>query len=361
MHYRIFFVCLLALLSTQVIASPSLGEKSPTKLYSHEPSIPSRQSSSSANQTPDKSNPKTLLSQFQKAYHHDNYELSYIRVRQGSIEPMRLFHGVIHGVEVVHRIHLNGPVRETVRRGDQVAHYTFGHSAYSVKASRMSGMMDTLGDISLSHLMANYDLVVSGKGRVAGRVTQVIRIIPKHDRLYGLYLWLDETSHLPLRIDIVDRNGNLVEQQMALDLVLFAKPTQWMEKLASIDLPAISDPESTNKPSDVKWNVGWMPMGMHIVSQNQHVLPITKQHVNYLKLSDGLFDVSVYAYPAGGHQILQGEIVRQGATSLHSVVNDGMEVTVVGEVPPQTATLIAQSVTLSSTQTGKNAQEVSHD
>lgn len=358
MHYRIFFVCLFALFSSQVIASPGLGEKSSSELYSSEPANHSRQPS--ARQSSDKSNPEMLLSQFQNSYHHDNYELSYIRVRQGSIEPMRLFHGVINGVEVVHRIHLNGPVRETVRRGNQVAHYTFGHEPYSVKAERMSGMMDTLGNISLSHLMSNYDLVVSGKGRVAGRVVQVIRIIPKHDRLYGLYLWLDETSHLPLRIDIVDRHGNLVEQQMALDLVLFAKPTQWMEKLSSIDLPAISDLDSS-KSSNVKWQVGWMPTGMRIVSQNRHILPITQQHVDYLKLSDGLFDVSVYAYPAGGDRILQGEIVRQGATSLHSVVRNGMEVTVVGEVPPQTATLIAQSVTLTSNKAENNAQEVSHD
>ncbi|MFM2479491.1 MucB/RseB C-terminal domain-containing protein [Celerinatantimonas sp. MCCC 1A17872] len=360
MHYRIFFVCLFALLSRQVIASPSVGETSSSELSSPEHSIHSTQPSTGASSASDKISPDTLLSQFQKSYHHDNYELSYIRVRQGSIEPMRLFHGVINGVEVVHRIHLNGPVRESVRRGDQVAHYAFGQTPYSVKASRMAGMMDTLGDVSPTHLMANYDLVVSGKGRVAGRVAQVIRIIPKHDRLYGLYLWLDEVSHLPLRIDIVDRHGNLVEQQMALDLALFDKPTQWMEKLSSIDLPALSDLDSP-KPSDVKWQLGWKPTGMQIVSQDQHVLAITQQRVDYLKLSDGLFDVSVYAYPKGNSQILQGEIVRQGATSLHSVVHNGMEITVVGEVPPQTATLIAQSVKLIPAKAEDKAQEISHD
>ncbi len=34
---------------------------------------------------------------------------------------------------------------------------------------------------------------------------------PKADK-YGFVLWIDEQSHLLVRVDMVDREGNLVEQ-----------------------------------------------------------------------------------------------------------------------------------------------------
>ncbi|MFM2485750.1 MucB/RseB C-terminal domain-containing protein [Celerinatantimonas yamalensis] len=304
--------------------------------------------------------PINLLQKMQQAFHHDNYELSYIHVRQGMIEPIRLFHGVVDHQEVVHRLYLNGPVREAVRRGHQVVYYEMGKAPLSINASQLPGMMETLANISIEQLTANYDLLASGKGRVAGRSVQILRIIPKHDSLYGLYVWLGSQSGLPLRIDTVDRHGNLVEQLMAIGLVQFDTPTDWMKKLASIDLPAIETPPTPPRAS-LNWKLSWKPEGMKIISDNQHRLAITQQDVNYIKLSDGLFTVSVYASAAPDSRILQGDLVRQGATSMHSVVHNGMEITVVGEVPPQTAALIAQSVKLVANPSQSNTQESLRD
>ncbi|WP_273542974.1 sigma-E factor regulatory protein RseB domain-containing protein, partial [Aeromonas veronii] len=36
--------------------------------------------------------------------------------------------------------------------------------------------------------------------------------VPKEADKYGFVLWIDEQSHLLLRIDMVEREGNLVEQ-----------------------------------------------------------------------------------------------------------------------------------------------------
>ncbi|CAG9000485.1 MAG: Sigma-E factor regulatory protein RseB [Candidatus Celerinatantimonas neptuna] len=292
-----------------------------------------------------KVSPRQLIEKLQNAFHRLDYELSYIRVRQGSIEPIRLFHGVVGKHEVVHRIFLNGPVREAVRRDQTVAYYEFGKSPFAIHAKRLPGMLATLADIPLDVLSANYDLLVSGRGRVAGRPAQIMRIIPKHESLYGLYVWQDISTGLPLRVDIVDRQGNLVEQLMVIGLSEFKKPTLWMNKLAALKLPVVIEPPKSQQMS-ADWQVRWKPGGMKVVAENQHKLPITDQSVDYLKLSDGLFDVSIYASSSKASQSLQGELVRQGAISLHSIIRHGVVITVVGEVPPQTATLIAESVKL---------------
>ena len=42
------------------------------------------------------------------------------------------------------------------------------------------------------------------------------RLVPKEADKYGFVLWIDEQSHLLLRVDMVDREGNLVEQVLGV-------------------------------------------------------------------------------------------------------------------------------------------------
>lgn len=298
------------------------------------------------------------IRQMQQAYHNLDYDLSYIRYRQGNVEPIRLFHARLGEHEVEHRIYLNGPVREAVRRDHTVAFYEFGRTPYSIDADQLPGIFATLADIPTEQLDQNYDVLAAGKSRVAGRAAQVLRIVPRHDHLYGLYLWLDSDTSLPLRVDMVDRHGELVEQFMVIGVLTYDEPTDWMKQLDAIKLPPVIRDESDSKP--VNWQFDWKPEGMKLVSQNQHRLATTQQIVSYAKLSDGIFDVSVYVSPVNEHTSLNGELVRMGATSLHSVQRDGEEITVVGEIPPHTASMIAESVRILP-YTDQNDQENSHE
>lgn len=294
-----------------------------------------------------KSDAESTLSQLQQAFQTLNYEVSYIKVRQDYIDPIRLIHAVVQDKDVAHQVYLNGPAREFVRRDNQVAHYEPDQPPYSMAAAKLPGMFDTLAQIPIKRLLENYDLVIAGKSRIAGRSAQVMRVVPKHDDGYGLYLWLDFATQLPLRVDTVDKQGELVEQVMALDLSVFDEPTPWMHELLALELPDLIGGNETSLPTHAitgQWALDWTPRGMEVVSQDRHALPFTGESVNYVKLTDGLFDVSVYTNPVGSDLTTQAQVVRQGATSLHSEIRDGIEITVVGEIPPQTAAAIAAGV-----------------
>lgn len=290
----------------------------------------------------------SLLHNYQQAFHQRQYELSYIVVRQGHIEPVRLIHGVVNGVEVAHRVYLNGPANEAVYREGTVAFFEPGQSPYSLASSRLPGMFGNLAAVKLEDLQSNFDLVIAGKSRVAGRPAQVMRIVPKSSDLYGLYLWIDYASHLPLRLDVVDQTGELIEQHMAVTLAEYEKPSEWMTELASLELPStVMGKESVDKQEhQINWRLGWSPKGMKVAQKEQHSLAAISESVDYIKLSDGLFDISVYANAVGKTNPLREQLVRQGATSLHTVVRKGIEITVVGEIPPETASKMADSVTI---------------
>lgn len=289
-----------------------------------------------------------LLQEYQQAFHQRNYELSFITVRQGHIEPERLIHGVVDGVEVAHRVYLNGPANEGVYRQGVVAFFEPGQTPYSLASTRLPGMFGNLAAIDIDGLTTNYDLVIAGKSRVAGRPAQVMRIVPKSSDLYGLYFWIDYATQLPLRLDIVDHDGELVEQQMAVNLAEFEQPTAWMHELASLDLPkaVVGKLPVDESKQKINWRLGWQPEGMKVAQKERHSLLLLAEPVDYLKLSDGLFDISVYANAIGKTNPLREQLVRQGATSLHTVVRQGVEITVVGEIPPDTASKIADFVKL---------------
>ncbi|GGA99628.1 MucB/RseB C-terminal domain-containing protein [Agarivorans gilvus] len=288
----------------------------------------------------------SLLQDYQQAYHQRQYEISYIIVRQGHIEPVRFIHGVVDGVEVAHRLYLNGPANEAVYRQNSVAFFEPGQQPYSLASSRLPGMFGSLAAVDLEHLQDNYDLVIAGKSRVAGRPAQVMRIVPKTGDLYGLYFWVDFSSQLPLRLDVVDQSGELVEQHMAVTLAEFDTPSEWMKELASLDMPnaVVGKDMLDEKAHQLNWKLGWYPKGMEVVQHEQHALAVLSESVDYVKLSDGLFDISVYANAIGKTNPLREQLVRQGATSLHTLVKQGIEFTVVGEIPPETASKIAADV-----------------
>ena len=288
---------------------------------------------------------EALLQQMQRAYHHYNFELSLIKVRQGDIEPMRFSHAVLDKSEISHLIYLNGRPSEYFKRGDQISFFEAGHNPYTLTGARMPGLWSAFLDMNLERVFESYDPVVTGRNRVAGLPVQVVRLAPKEANKYGFVVWLEQSSGLLLRLDLIDENGALVEQYMGVDLRVSPEPSSWLKSLAQAKLPrAVTVAQAYQAPQlELGWAPSWLPKGFSVMSTDRHPLVGTDQVVDYMMISDGLVDVSIYL--AAAEAPMGDELVRQGATSLLRMLNDHkVEVTVVGEVPVPTAQRIAESL-----------------
>ena len=288
---------------------------------------------------------EALLQQMQRAYHHYNFELSLIKVRQGDIEPMRFSHAVLDKSEISHLIYLNGRPSEYFKRGDQISFFEAGHNPYTLTGARMPGLWSAFLDMNLERVFESYDPVVTGRNRVAGMPVQVVRLAPKEATKYGFVVWLEQSSGLLLRLDLIDENGALVEQYMGVDLRVLPEPSGWLKSLAQAKLPrAVTVAQAYQAPQlELGWAPSWLPKGFSVMSTDRHPLVGTDQIVDYMMISDGLVDVSIYL--AAAEAPMGDELVRQGATSLLRMLNDHkVEVTVVGEVPVSTAQRIAESL-----------------
>ncbi|EKO3557380.1 sigma-E factor regulatory protein RseB [Vibrio metschnikovii] len=291
---------------------------------------------------------EALLHQMNDASQHLNYELSYILLKKNSIEPLLYRHARQDDQQFAHLIYLSGPVREVIRRGNEVSYIEPGVEPFTIESGTMVAPTIPMLNSDVAKLGQYYDFVKMGRAREAGAACQVLRIVPKDGLRYSYVLWIDEHSSLPLRADLVDRDGEVLEQYRTISYSINDQLATLMSGLNKVQLPEVLSLPKGNIQQTF-WTVGWKPDGFQPLELNRYRMAMTERLVESQMFSDGLFNFSVYVSVRDDHS-LKGQLVRQGRRTLHSVINGDNEISVVGDIPPATAQRIAQSITFSRTE-----------
>ncbi|EOW9443703.1 sigma-E factor regulatory protein RseB [Vibrio cholerae] len=285
---------------------------------------------------------EALLYQMNEASQHLNYELSYILVKKNSIEPLLYRHARQDDQQLAHLVYLSGPVREVIRRGDEVSYIEPGVEPFTIESGNMVAPIIPMLNTDVAELSRYYDFVKVGRTREAGAACQVLRVVPKDGLRYSYVVWVDEKSHLPLRADLLDRDGEVLEQYRTISFSVSERLAEIMAGLNKVQLPEVLKlPKGSVQ--ETFWQVTWVPDGFQAMELNRYRMAMTERLVESQMYSDGLFNFSVYV-SASDNYSLKGQLVRQGRRTLHSVVKGENEISVVGDIPPATAQRIAQSV-----------------
>ncbi|EDM66709.1 MAG: transcriptional regulator [Moritella sp.] len=290
-----------------------------------------------------------LLDNMKTAFKQLNYDLSYVEIERGRITPMRYSHGVIDDVSVGHLLSLNGNPREYLRRGDITSFFEAEQPGYSLSSTAIPGLLFNLMATELTLDDSLYQAIyVGGKSRVTGRLSQVVRVVPNDKYRFGYLIWIDVTTNLPLRIDMIKDSGEVVFQVMAISLYQFPDVTPWLEQLNSVKLPPVLSAVQTQallpEPTKSEWKAAWMPDGFKQIVSNKHQIVGIGQIIDYMQFSDGLVDISIYVNTNAKAGSLSQGLGVSGQISLQSKITDDIEIVVVGEVPSMTAKKIADSV-----------------
>ncbi|SQD79020.1 MucB/RseB C-terminal domain-containing protein [Moritella yayanosii] len=290
-----------------------------------------------------------LLDNMKTAFKQLNYDLSYVEIERGRITPMRYSHGMIDDVSVGHLLSLNGNPREYLRRGDITSFFEAEQPGYSLSSAAIPGLLFNLMATELTLDDSLYQAIyVGGKSRVTGRLSQVVRVVPNDKYRFGYLIWIDVTTNLPLRIDMIKDSGEVVFQVMAISLYQFPDVTPWLEQLNSVKLPPVLSAVQTQallpEPTKSEWKAAWMPDGFKQIVSNKHQIVGIGQTIDYMQFSDGLVDISIYVNTDAKAGSLSQGLGVSGQISLQSKITDDIEIVVVGEVPSMTAKKIADAV-----------------
>ncbi|SGY82086.1 Sigma-E factor regulatory protein RseB [Moritella viscosa] len=290
-----------------------------------------------------------LLDNMKTAFKQLNYDLSYVEIERGRITPMRYSHGVIDGVSVGHLLSLNGNPREYLRCGNITSFFEAEQPGYSLSSTAIPGLLFDLMATELTLDDSLYQAIyVGGKSRVTGRLSQIVRVVPNDKYRFGYLIWIDLTTNLPLRIDMIKDSGEVVFQVMAISLYQFPDVTPWLEQLNAVKLPPVLSAMQTQalmpKATKSEWKATWIPDGFKQIMSNKHQIAGIGQTIDYMQFSDGLVDISIYVNTNVKAGSLSQGLGVSGQISLQSKITDDIEIVVVGEVPSFTAKKIAESV-----------------
>ena len=288
----------------------------------------------------------TWLDTLSQSLKERNFSTSFVVVKNNQAEPYHWFHGLNEqGEELEVLSILNGPRRDVLRKSDVVSYIEPELPPYSIATRHISGPIPAILRGNISSLASSYDFISVGRSRILGRTAQLIRIVSKDQHRYGYWLWLDQDTGLLLKLALLTRKGQLLEQIQFTHLDITEKPAEALRQLQKADLPPVIDLPTNNPSNDMAWEVKWLPEGFEKIKANRHRIFTTKQPVEFMLFSDGLVDVSVYISASKDKQRAV-EFAMDGATVVLNKVVNGFEVSVVGKIPSQTAKAIADSVTL---------------
>lgn len=286
---------------------------------------------------------KVWLDKMSQALKEKEFKASIIQLQADHIRPLVYIHGKVNNQEVAFLEYLNGPPKNAVRVGNRVTFIEHDQPAYSIVSNHLQGVWPAAFSSKMSELEVGYQFVLGGRTRIAGRPGQMVRLLPNDEYRYGFHVWLDMETYLPLRYDMLTQDKQLLEQIMVIELFEFKDPPPILEEAFKQEWPAVID--QAERQDGQNWQFSWLPAGFKVVVRDHHHLIGSHEAVEYIALTDGLANISVYVARAGLSPLPEELITRNGVSLVAEKVGNA-EVVAVGKVPVETLSRIAKSLRL---------------
>jgi sigma-E factor negative regulatory protein RseB len=298
--------------------------------------------------TADTESAKLSLERLSDSLRQLNFSTSFVVVKNNQAEPYHWLHGIGENeqeLEIFTR--LNGPRLDVLRQGGVVSYIEPDQEPYSIISSNVRSPIPTVFRGNISDLEESYRFISVGRSRILGRVAQLVRVVSKDKYRYNYWLWLDQKTGLLLKMAVLTRQGQLLEQIQFTHIEVDEKLSDNLKQFQLTELPAVIDLTMQRQNKALSWQVGWLPQGFSVVKSNQHKINSHNRGrdkaVEFMLFSDGLVEVSVYVNPSQ-EKFRAPEFASDGATMVFNQILQGIEVGVVGDIPLATAKKIAESI-----------------
>jgi len=278
-----------------------------------------------------------------------NYEGTFVYQTGGQLETMRIVHRVNDGSVGERLISLTGAPREVIRTDSEVRCYLPDQNSIVVEHRGANGKsFPAIVPDRLRDLDENYIVELGKPGRVTGRAAQRIMIKPRDDFRYGYQLWADRETGLLLKAELLNDQGKVLEQFMFTDI-----------RVGGVIPPGALEPQTQGKgmvwyrnegagaaaDSGHVWAATRLPKGFKLSSNlTRKVSMRGDRAAEHLVYTDGLAAVSIFVEQGRERGPTMDAPSGMGALYIFSRPIDSHHITVVGEVPPKTVTLIGNSI-----------------
>lgn len=295
--------------------------------------------------------PQQWLQRMNRALTTLDYDGVFSHWEDGHVETMRIIHRMQHGVVTERLVSLDVSGREFIRRGATLTCYLPDRRTVLVEhepSSLLLGGLPNFGGAARRY----YEFKTAGHARLIGHQTELVVVTPKDAYRYGYRLWIDTHTGMPLKTQLCNRRGRVIEQVVfasiktpgeipdsAFEPGISTVGYRWVRQVP------LSPPQESAEASSVStWTAIHLPPGFHQSARTEQVLPGATGVVQHIVYTDGIATVSVFVEARAADHYTRSGSEQVGSTSTFATTIDGHPVTAVGEVPPATVKYIANSV-----------------
>ena len=254
-----------------------------------------------------------------------------LRLGMGSLRTFLFEHRIDDGQEQERIQFLDGPA-ETIEQK--------GHSPglWWMRGEDHSPHLASIDD-TVRQLQKHYDFSLIARDVVAGRKAVVMDVTPRDDQRFPHRLWLDIASGLPLRQQLLNAQGQVVDtvQIVRIDSLVRSSDTLYLHDSGGAALP------------EADWHPDWLPDGFYRQPASLEVM-LNGADLERELYSDGLATLSLFAGPAEDGTALREGVHQLGnfrAAARH-LQHDGQtwQVIAVGAMPAPVLTRVVSGVRL---------------
>ncbi|MEQ3693792.1 MAG: MucB/RseB C-terminal domain-containing protein [Thalassolituus sp.] len=245
--------------------------------------------------------------------------------------------------------YLSGIPRTQVRSGNELFCIHSGDHIAGLTPDVFKPLNRDLAS-KLTTILASYEVgVFSNIERIAANDAVFITLTPKSDDRYAYQLWLERTTGLPLKADLLDIKGDVLQRFQFAELELnVTTPISMFSSSESGHALRLKPTPDRVSSSEASWWPAWLPSGFALQGYNK-VSGSEGRQGERLTFSDGLSSFTVFVDHVEND--LGPDLTRRwhatSATVRHTRSNTGdFRISVVGELPSVTVSKIAESVTL---------------
>ena len=283
----------------------------------------------------------------------NSYAGHYVVTSDGTASSVRITH-YGQGRDSFERIESLDGVPRVVLRHNETVHTVWPRERVTVVEQRSQlGSFPAPAQSTGQRLDDHYRIGAVEPGRVAGREAEVVTIHGRDEWRYGHRLWVDTSTRLLLRTDVLAGRDVVLASAAFTDLTLGIKP---QPGLVTAAMKARADNwqmlKSQVQPTTLQaegWRIEPLPPGYRLLSSVRRPLQTSPEGVPASRTAlqaiytDGLASVSVFVEDGGGSGPPSG-MLQTGAMTTVMQQRERFRVTVVGDVPPQTARRFAEVV-----------------
>ena len=286
-----------------------------------------------------------LLDKMMHAMKMNNYEGTLIVRQKDKLQAMHVKHGMNDNGMWESIESLSGESRQVIRQNNKVTTIFPARKLITVSHNRDSFPLHPQLPENRQVLKKLYHLRLTGKGRIAKKDTQILAVTPKDKYRYGYKYWLDTETGLLLKCDLLDEQGQVIEQLMFSDLNILPRSPRSHDLLDEARQYQVVDLDQGKEVRTAsRWKVQRLPTGFVLTRSVAKMSPKNKDMVQHMTYSDGMSSVSVFIEKHIPEKMALEGVSSMGAVNAYGLPINNFHVTAIGEVPVATVRMIAESV-----------------